>query len=287
MAILSSLRRSRLAGAAIVLGCVGFLSVGAFAACGKDAPAADTGGMDSATSDAPARTPTYVAEVVATYPHDPEAYTQGLLFEGEQLYESTGLVDHSSIREVDLKSGRVIRKHDLPGPYFGEGIVIMGENLYEITWTSGEAFLYDAKTFTKKGKFKYEGEGWGLTTDGNSIVMSDGTAAIRFRDPKTFAVTKSITVTDHGTPVTQLNELEWVKGEIWANVYQTDQIARIDANTGAVTGWIDLTGLLPRLDRTGKEDVLNGIAYLAKGDRYFVTGKLWPKLYEIRLKKRS
>jgi len=165
--------------------------------------------------------------------------------------------------------------------------VIVSGVLFQVTWTSGVAFTYDPKTFAKTGEFKYEGEGWGLTTDGLSIIMSDGTATIRFRDPKTFAVTKTITVSDHDTAVSQLNELEWVKGEIWANVYQSDQIARIDPATGNVTGWINLAGLLPRLDRSGKEDVLNGIAYDAKEDRYFVTGKLWPRLYEIRLKQRS
>lgn len=286
MAILSFLRRSRAASASVLLGSVGFIATaGAFGACSKDASA--DAGKDAAAADAPARTPTYVAEVLGSWPHDPDAYTQGLLLQDGHMFESTGLVGKSSIREVELQSGRVIRKRDVGEPYFGEGIVIMGDDLYEITWQSGVAFVYDAKTFAPKKQFKYEGEGWGLTTDGTSIVMSDGTAAIRYRDPKTFAVTKTITVTDHGTPVTQLNELEWVKGEIWANVYQTDNIARIDPTTGTVTGWIDLAGLLPMLDRTGKEDVLNGIAYDAKADRYFVTGKLWPKLYEIRLKKRS
>ncbi len=284
MAFLSSLRRSRATTVAILLGSVGFVATaGAFGACTKEAPAADS----AAAGDAPARTPTYVAYVLQSWPHDTDAYTQGLLWDHGQLFESTGLVGKSSLREVDYKTGRVLRKHDVPEPYFGEGIVIMGKDLYEITWTSGVAFVYDAATFTKKGEFKYDGEGWGLTTDGTSIIMSDGTAAIRYRDPKTFAVTRTITVNDHGTPVPQLNELEWVKGEIWANVYQSDQIARIDPATGDVTGWIDLSGLLPKLDRTGNEDVLNGIAYDPAADRYFVTGKRWPKLYEIRLKKRS
>ncbi len=285
MAILSSLRRSR----AVPLVAVGFFAVATgFAACNKEASGSGAGADQTRGGEAPpVRTPTYIAEVLQSWPHDTEAYTQGLLFDNGKLFESTGLVGKSSIREVDLVSGRVLRRKDVPEPYFGEGIVIVGNDLFEITWTSGEAFVYDAKTFEKKTQFKYEGEGWGLTTDGTSIVMSDGTAAIRFRDPKTFAVTRSITVTDNGTPVPQLNELEWVKGEIWANVYQSDQIARIDPATGHVTGWIDLAGLLPLIDRTGKEDVLNGIAYDAKTDRYIVTGKLWPKMYEIRLKKRS
>lgn len=284
MTVLSLLRRSR----AVSVVAVGLFAVATgFAACNKEASGSGAANEQPGGGDAPTRTPTYVAEVLQSWPHDPDAYTQGLLFQDGKLFESTGLVGKSSIREVDLTSGRVLRKKDLPEPYFGEGIAIVGNDLFEITWTSGAAFVYDAKTFEKKGQLKYEGEGWGLTTDGTSIVMSDGTAALRFRDPKTFAVTRSITVTDHGTPVPQLNELEWVKGEIWANVYQTDQIVRIDPATGTVTGWIDLAGLLPLIDRTGKEDVLNGIAYEPKTDRYIVTGKLWPKLYEIRLKKRS
>lgn len=284
MTVLYSFRRSRV----LSVVAVGLFAVATGAtACNKEAAGSGAAQESPGGSDAPARTPTYVAEVLRSWPHDTDAYTQGLLFQDGKLFESTGIVGKSSIREVELASGRVLRKKDLPEPYFGEGIVIMGNDLFELTWTSGEVFVYDAKTFEKKGQLKYEGEGWGLTTDGTSIVMSDGTAAIRFRDPKTFAVTRSITVTDHGTPVPQLNELEWVKGEIWANVYQTDQIARIDPATGTVTGWIDLAGLLPLIDRTGKEDVLNGIAYDPKTDRYIVTGKLWPKMYEIRLKKRS
>ncbi len=258
----------------------------AFAACGRDAASADS--TTSTNSSAPSqRTPTYVAEVVQAWPHDPEAFTQGLVWNNGTLFESTGQVGKSSLREVELKTGRVLRKRDVPEPYFGEGLVLVGQSLFEITWTSGIAFEYDAKSFAPIKQFKYEGEGWGLATDGTSIIMSDGTAVLRWRDASTFAVQKSVTVTDHGTPVTQLNELEWVKGEIWANVWQSDQIVRIDPVTGNVRGWIDLAGILPAMDRRGSEDVLNGIAYDAKADRLFVTGKLWPKLFEITLKKRS
>ena len=255
----------------------------ALAGCGREAPAAEA----SPSSGAPARTPTYVATVVQAWPHDPDAFTQGLVWLDSTLYESTGQVGKSGIREVELKTGRVLRKRDLPEPHFGEGLVVLRNNVYEITWKSGIAFVYNAKTFEPTKQFKYEGEGWGLTTDGTSIIMSDGTAVLRWRDPSTFAEQKSITVTDHGTPVSQLNELEWVKGEIWANVWQSDQVARIDPKTGNVTGWIDLTGILPAMDRRGSEDVLNGIAYDAKADRLFVTGKLWSKLFEITLKQRS
>jgi glutamine cyclotransferase len=181
----------------------------------------------------------------------------------------------------------VLRKQPLEEPHFGEGIVILGDQLTQITWTSGKAFTYDWKTFKRTGSFSYDGEGWGLTTDGTSLIMSNGSSTLIYRDPRTFVAQKAITVTDHGNPVSQLNELEWVKGEIWANVWQSEQIARIDPATGNVLGWIDLTGILPSLDRTGSEDVLNGIAYDAAKDRIFVTGKLWSKLFEISLKRRS
>jgi glutamine cyclotransferase len=233
------------------------------------------------------RTPTYGFEVVQSYPHDAKAFTQGLVWHDNRLFESTGQVGQSNIREVELSSGRVIRQQDLEAPHFGEGIVLLGDKLFQITWTSGKAFVYDWKSFTRTGQFTYDGEGWGLTTDGTAIIMSNGTSSIVWRDPATFAVQKTITVTDHGTPVSQLNELEWVKGEIWANLWQSEQIARIDPATGNVTGWIDLKGILPAMDRTGSEDVMNGIAYDAARDRLFVTGKLWSKLYEITLKQRS
>ncbi|MEO7520853.1 MAG: glutaminyl-peptide cyclotransferase [Gemmatimonas sp.] len=263
----------------------------AFSACGTDTPAASetsgtTASPDSTSSAPPARTPVYVADVVQEWPHDRGAFTQGLAWHDGRLFESTGQVGQSSIREVELQTGRVIRKRDVPPPYFGEGIVLFGDNLYEITWTHGVAFVYDWRTFAPKAQFKYDGEGWGLTTDGISLIMSDGTATIRFRDPTTFAIKGSLSVKDHGQAVSKLNELEWVKGEIWANVWESDQIARINPKTGEVTGWIDLKGLLPDVDRAGV-DVLNGIAYDATQDRLFVTGKLWPKLYEIKLKQRS
>jgi glutamine cyclotransferase len=286
MAILSALRRSRTAAAAVLLGSVGFVATaGAFGACGRDAPAADASANADTTTIA--RTPTYAFEIVATYPHDAAAFTQGLQWHEGRLFESTGVVGTSGIREVELATGRVIRRQELEAPHFGEGIVILGEKLYELTWTTGKAFVYDWKTFTRTGEFTYEGEGWGLTTDGTSLIMSNGSSTLVWRDPKTFSTTKTLAVTDNGTPVEKLNELEWVKGEIWANVWQSDQVARIDPATGHVLGWIDLSGILPAMDRTGKEDVLNGIAYDAEKDRYFVTGKYWPKLFEITLKRRS
>ena len=287
MAILSSMRRSRTASAVILFGTIAFVSTaGAFGACGGERGEASAATGDT-TGIVPSRTPTYSFDVVQSYPHDAMAFTQGLVWHENRLFESTGQVGTSSIREVELNSGRVIRQQDLDAPHFGEGIVLLGEQLFQLTYTSGKAFVYDWKRFTRTGEFTYDGEGWGLTTDGAAIIMSNGTSSLVWRDPATFAVQKTITVTDHGTPVSQLNELEWVKGEIWANIWQSEQIARIDPATGNVTGWIDLKGILPSIDRTGSEDVMNGIAYDATRDRLFVTGKLWSKLYEITLKQRS
>ena len=231
--------------------------------------------------------PEYTYQIIHTYPHDPLAFTQGLLYLDGVLYEGTGLEEQSSIRKVKLETGEVLQKRDLPGQYFGEGIIVWKDRLLELTWKAEKGFIYDLSTFTPKGEFPYPGEGWGLTTDGKSIIMSDGSANLRFWDPETLKETRRITVTDEGHPIAELNELEWVKGEIYANVWQMDRIARIDAKTGNVVGWIDCRGLLTPGDRTEKTDVLNGIAYDAKGDRLFVTGKLWPKLFEIKLVKRQ
>jgi glutamine cyclotransferase len=231
--------------------------------------------------------PEYTYEVVHTYPHDSTAYTQGLVFHDGLLYEGTGLEGRSSIRKVKLETGEVLQKRDIPPEYFGEGIIIWKDRLIEITWKGEKGFIYDLATFAPRGQFEYPGEGWGLTDDGKRIIMSDGTAQLRFWDPETLKETGRITVTDEGQPVPQLNELEWVKGEVYANVYQTDRIARINPGTGKVVGWIDLTGILRPADRTGETDVLNGIAYDAARDRLFVTGKLWPKLFEIKLTRKS
>ena len=288
MAILRSLRRSRAVTVVVLLGAFGFVATaGAFGACGsKDAPAASAAAA-ATDSTQPARTPTYSVEVVNTYPHDRGAFTEGLFFHEGRLFESTGEVGTSFIREVDLTTGRALRQHDIGDPYFGEGTIIVGDKLFQLTWKSAKAFIYDWKTFTPKGEFTYEGEGWALTTDGKSLIMSNGSSVIAWRDPKTFKIEKTLEVNEHGTPVKQLNELEWIKGELWANVWQSDQIARIDPNTGNVVGWVDLAGILPAIDRDGNEDVLNGIAYDAAKDRIFVTGKKWSKMFEIKLKRRS
>jgi glutaminyl-peptide cyclotransferase len=230
--------------------------------------------------------PEYGYEVAHVYPHDPLAFTQGLFYLNGFLYESTGLEGQSSIRKVRPETGEVIQKHDVPEAYFGEGIVNWNDSLLELTWTTQVGFVYDLASFSLRREFRYPGEGWGLTQDGKRIIMSDGSAQLRFWDPRTLLETGRITVTSDGAPVDRLNELEWVRGEIYANVWQSDRIARIDPASGKVTGWIDCKGLLSAADRTGQEDVMNGIAYDAKGGRLFVTGKKWPKLFEIRLVKR-
>jgi glutaminyl-peptide cyclotransferase len=189
----------------------------------------------------------------------------------------------SSVRKVDLDSGRIIQRYDLPQPFFGEGITVLNQQILELTWESQTGFVYDKSSFRVLRSFNYPGEGWGLTNDGKQIYMSDGSANIRVWDGATLKEIRRITVKDGATPVTQLNELEWVRGEIYANVWQTDRIARISPVDGKVLGWIDLSGILPKSERPDTEAVLNGIAYDAAGDRLFVTGKLWPKIFEIKL----
>lgn len=230
---------------------------------------------------ATAATPVQGYKVVKSYPHDPNAFTQGLFFHDGFLFEGTGLHGRSSIRKVDIETGRVLQAVELPDEFFGEGVTRWGDRLIAITWQQQTAFVLDLKTFKLWRKFSYPGEGWGLTHSERELVMSDGSAELRFLDPATFKELRRVRVTADGRPLAQLNELEWVDGEIFANVWQTDRIARIDPKTGRVTGWIDLTGLLS--PRSGTEDVLNGIAYDAAKKRLFVTGKLWPKVFEIQL----
>lgn len=222
--------------------------------------------------------PGYV--VVGEFPHDPQAYTQGLDFQGPRLFEGTGLNGRSSLRRVDLATGEVLRQVNLAQRFFGEGIVVVGKRIYQITWQNGRAFLYDKATFERIRRFSYEGEGWGLTYDGKRLVMSDGTSTIDFRDPRTFEVLDSIEVTDDGEPVSLLNELEWVEGEIFANVFNTNDVVRIDPETGEVVGRLDLTALK---EQQQDGEVTNGIAYMETEDRLFVTGKLWDTIYEIEL----
>ncbi len=230
----------------------------------------------------PGRIVNYTYEVVNTYPHDSAAFTQGLVFYQGALYESTGLNGASSLRKVELETGRVLKKLDIPAQYFAEGLVLFNGRLLQLTWQNQIGFVYDQESFQQLNTFHYTGEGWGFAHDGHSLILSDGTSQIRFLDPNNFQVQRSINVTDRGRDVVRLNELEYVNGEIFANIWFTDRIARINPQTGAVNGWIDLAGLLSPQDSSA--DVLNGIAYDAATNRLFVTGKLWPKLFEIRLK---
>lgn len=221
--------------------------------------------------------------VVHVYPHDGQAFTQGLVYAGGHLYESTGLNGHSSLRMDDLETGRVLQVRNVPDRYFAEGLTNWGSTLIQLTWQAHTAFVYDRFSFRLLRTFHYEGEGWGLTQDGRHLILSDGSATLRYLDPATFRETRSITVKDHGAPVTQLNELEYIHGQIYANIWHSDRIARIAPATGQVLGWIDLSGLLPESQRSSPEAVLNGIAFDAAHNRLFVTGKLWPKLFEIKV----
>jgi len=229
--------------------------------------------------------PVYTVEVVHTYPHDVAAFTEGLFYLNGYLYESTGLEQHSSIRKVRLETGEVLKMLDIAPQYFGEGIVNWRGRLISLTWKTQLGFVFDLASFKQERQFSYKGEGWGLTQDGKEIIMSDGTPQLRFLNPDTLQETHRIEVRLQGKSVPNVNELEWVNGEIFANVWQTNWILRIDPASGNVLGIVDLKGLLKASDIVpGQTDVLNGIAYDAKNDRLFVTGKNWPKLFEIRLK---
>ena len=225
----------------------------------------------------------YTYNTVNTYSHDRDAFTEGLVFEDGVLYEGTGLYGQSTLRRVELETGDILQIHSLTDQFFGEGIAIYGAKIVQLTWKSNIGFVYDKNSFELLQEFSYSTEGWGLTNDGERLIMSDGTSTLHFLDPQTFEETGQLEVFDSGTPITRLNELEYIQGEIFANVWQTDWVARIAAETGQVIGWIDLGGLLTREDLSEPVDVLNGIAYDAEADRLFVTGKLWPKLFEIEL----
>lgn len=231
----------------------------------------------------PQAVPTYTFRILNSYPHDRDAFTQGLVFENGTLYEGTGLYGRSSLRKVDLETGEVLQLHPLPSEYFGEGITILRDTIIELTWQSHKGFIYDKNSFEMLREFNYETEGWGITNDGKRLIMSDGTATLYVLDPETLKTIGHIQVNDNGRPVDNLNELEYISGQIYANVWQTDNIAVIDPYSGRVTGWIDLSGVLPPQTDGKPVDVLNGIAYDAKNGRIFVTGKLWPRLFEIEL----
>ena len=230
--------------------------------------------------------PVYGYEVVNTFPHDPTAFTQGIIFHDGALIESTGLEGRSTLRRVELQTGKVLQKVDVPPFFFAEGMTLFNGKIYQLTWKGEKGFIYDPQTFKKTGEFTYTGEGWGLTHDADSLILSDGSNQIRFIDPNTYKVKRTISVLDRGRPLEEINELEYVRGEIFANIWHDDRIVRIDPQTGRINGWVDMTSLLKPGDVTNEEAVLNGIAYDEQGDRLFVTGKLWPKLFEIKLKQK-
>lgn len=230
-------------------------------------------------------TPIQSFTVVRSYPHDPGAFTQGLVFAGGEFYESTGLNGESSVRRVEIASGKVLQSRTVDKEYFAEGLALVGDALVQLTWQHKLGFVYDRKTMAPRRTFTYTTEGWGLAYDvKGGLVMSDGSDRLFFLDPKTYRLTKTLRVVDAGRPVERLNELEWIEGEIWANVWTTDRIARIAPATGMVNAWVDLALLWPQARRAPPADVLNGIAYDAKGKRIFVTGKKWPRVYEIKTK---
>ncbi|HEY3041524.1 MAG TPA: glutaminyl-peptide cyclotransferase [Pyrinomonadaceae bacterium] len=242
--------------------------------------------LDGERTSANKPVPIYSYEVAHVFPHDPGAFTQGLFFHDGKLLESTGQEGRSSLRRVELETGKVVQRFDVPEPYFAEGTTLLKGKIYQLTWQHQLGFIYDAWTFEKIGQFNYQGEGWGLANDGQSLIVSDGTNRIRFLDPENFQVRKTIAVVDGSMPINEINELEYVQGEIYANIWHVDRIARIDPQTGRIVGWIDLTGLLGTGEVHDEEAVLNGIAFDETNGRLFVTGKLWPKLFEIRLNRK-
>lgn len=241
-------------------------------------------GLVTVASQGRAGAPVYGYEVVNVYPHDREAFTQGLLFRDGVLYESTGLNGKSSLRKVQLETGKVLQQITVDARYFAEGLTDWGSRLVQLTWNTNIGFVYDTASFKRLQTFTYAGEGWGLAHDDRQLIMSDGTATLRFLDPQTFAVTRRVQVSDGGMPVRDLNELEFIDGQVYANVWLTDRIAMIAPDTGRVAGWINLDGLMARGAVSG-DAVLNGIAWDAQRRRLFVTGKLWPSLFEIRVRK--
>jgi glutamine cyclotransferase len=227
--------------------------------------------------------PTQGYTLTRSYPHSTDAYCQGLVYQNGFLYEGTGNYGESSLRKIELETGKVLQERKLDARLFGEGIAIWKDQVIQLTWKSRQAIVYDLKTFQQQGRFGYRGEGWGLTHDGRQLIMSDGSATLQFLDPETFKVQRQVTVRDGRRRITNLNELEYVEGEIYANVWYEDRIARISPQTGKVVGWLDLSQLFPQSQRPHRDAVLNGIAYDPQQRRLLVTGKHWPRIYEIRL----
>src|SRR3984957_9333851 len=256
------------------------------AACGTShdqTPPAEKAAAPTVAPSTPAGVPMNEAEIVHSFPHDPGAFTEGLEWYDGHLYEGTGIEGRSGVRRTDLTTGAVQTSVPMQGPQFGEGITVYRGILYELTWKGGMGFRYDPQTLARRGTFTYTGEGWGMTHDERSLIISDGTNVLRYLDPKTMQVQRALAVTAEGMPLVRLNELERIHGEIWANVWQVPEIARIDPLTGQVIGWVDLGPLVPQGARGDTIDVANGIAYDSASDRIFVTGKFWPTVYQIKL----
>ncbi len=258
-----------ISGTILIYSCAGFLP-----------PEAPSNLVDTTAPDA---IPVYTYRVVNSYPHDRNAFTEGLVLEKGILYEGTGLRGHSTLRKVDLETGDILQIRELPAQLFGEGVTVYRDRVIQLTWQSNVGFVYDKNSFELLQEFNYATEGWGITHDGKRLIMSDGTSTLYFLNPDTFAEIGRIEVSDRDRPITRINEMEYVGDEIYANIWQTDRIVRIAPQTGQVTGWIDLEGLLSPEVYPGPVDVLNGIAYDARNDRLLVTGKLWPRLFEIEL----
>ncbi len=232
------------------------------------------------------KSPVYTVEIINVYPHDRAAFTQGLFYHEGYLFESTGLSGKSSLRKADLQTGKIIKKIALPVEYFAEGITLHKNKIYQLTWTNQLMFIYDSVNFKKIQAIKYSGEGWGITSDGQKLFMSDGSAKITCRDPDTFEVIGILNIADEKKAIHGINEMEYIGGEIWANIFMEDIIARISPSTGKILGWVDLTSLYSMLNKYEGIDVLNGIAYDKKNGSIFVTGKYWPYIFEIKIKKR-
>jgi glutamine cyclotransferase len=251
----------------------------------QNAEAAEKGETEQGTAKPAARVKAkdYTFKIIKEFPHDEEAYTQGLFWHEGYLYEGTGQNGHSELRKVELATGKVVKSVKLAGRFFGEGIALLGNSIYQLTWTEGRAFVYDAETFRQTRSVSYDGEGWGLTTDGEKLYMSDGSETIYVRDPDTFAEERAITVVADRRNVYYINEMEWIDGEIWANIYTYNEIVRIDPATGNVTGIIDFSGIQSSSDRHSGDDVFNGIAYDSATGNIYVTGKLWNKVYQVEI----
>jgi glutamine cyclotransferase len=264
-----------------------FLSVAIFLAIASFALVPSFAADSVVNQTQSSQAPVFGYKIINVYPHDRTAFTEGLVYDGKTLYESTGLYDNSTLRQVDLITGRILKLYRLPDELFGEGLTLWADQLIQLTWQSGIGFVYDKKSFNQTRSFSYSREGWGITSDGQRLIMSDGSDTLYFLNPDTFEDTGSIRVMENGNPVNQLNELEYIKGKVYANIYLTSKIAIISPSTGEVTGWIDLQGLVDRENGLGDVDVLNGIAYEADRDLLIVTGKLWPELFEIKIQSKA